>query len=280
LSSGFLQSPDATRAAVATTAIGRRERGALASLLTHSHAVSVLSVIAGVLLWQVAAAHVSDFILPAPYAVLARFADPAWLARLMPALAGAPTHLAIGFALSLAAALPLGIAIGRSGLLTRMLEPLINALYAIPPVAFVPFLIIWFGLFIEARIALVFLMSFFDILVVIIAGARDVRPALIDVGRSFGASGLQRFRLVVLPALMPFLFAALRVGSARAINGMITAELFFAAVNLGAIMKRASQNFDSASALAVVLVVCLLGLLAQSLINLLEGRLLRWHVRG
>ena len=73
-----------------------------------------------------------------------------------------------------------------------MFEPVINAIYAIPPVAFVPFLIIWFGLFLEARVALVFLMSFFDMLVIVIAGARDVRGALVDVGRSFGASHRQR----------------------------------------------------------------------------------------
>jgi NitT/TauT family transport system permease protein len=114
---------------------------------------------------------------------------------------------------------------------------------------------------------------------VVIAGARDVRRPLMDVGQSFGASHVQRLRLIVLPALLPFLFAALRVGSARAINGMITAELFFAAVNLGALMKRASQNFDSAAALSVVVLVCLLGLAAQSLINMLESHFLRWHVR-
>ena len=223
---------------------------------------------AGLALWQLAAGHVSELILPAPSAVLARFADPAWVARLLAALAGSLTQLAIGFALSLAVAVPLGIVIGRSSLLARMFEPLISALYAIPPVAFVPFLIIWFGLFLEARVALVFLMSLFDMLVIVIAGARDVRPALIDVGRSFGASlrpdasGWSCFR-----RSLPFLFAALRVGSARAINGMITAELFFAAVNLGAIMKRATQNFDSATVLSVVLLVCVLGLLAQSVIT-------------
>ncbi len=260
--------------------VERRERGIIAGVLAGDRAVSLLSVVVGLTLWQVAAGQVSELILPAPSAVLARFADPAWVAHLLAALAGSLTQLAIGFALSLAVAVPLGIVIGRSSLLSRMFEPLISALYAIPPVAFIPFLIIWFGLFLEARIALVFLMSVFDILVVIIAGARDVRPALMDVGRSFGASYGQRFRLVVLPALTPFLFAALRVGSARAINGMITAELFFAAVNLGAIMKRGAQNFDSATVLSVVVLVCVLGLLAQSAIDALEGRLLRWHVRS
>jgi len=243
------------------------------------HLISVLSLVIGIGIWQIGSGYVSQFLLPPPSALLGRFTDPAWLARVMPALSNSLVQFALGFALSLAAALPLGIVIGRSSVLTRMFEPLVTALYAIPPVAFVPFLIIWFGLFLEARIALVFLMSFFDILVVVMAGARDVRPALVDVGRSFGASHSQRLRLIVLPALLPFLFAALRVGSARAINGMITAELFFAAVNLGAIMKRATQNFDSATGLAIVLVICLLGLLAQTLINQLERRVLHWHVR-
>lgn len=245
----------------------------------RGHLISILSVIIGLLAWQVAAGHVSAFLLPSPLAVIERFSDPVWVARLGQALSGSLVQLGAGFALSLIVAVPLGIVIGRSTTLTRMFEPLINALYAIPPVAFVPFLIIWFGLFLEGRIALVFLMSFFDILVVVMAGARDVRKPLVDVGRSFGATHAQRLRLVVLPALLPFFFAALRVGSARAINGMITAELFFAAVNLGAIMKRAGQNFDSPTVLAVVLVVCMLGLLAQSIINWLESRLLHWHVR-
>jgi NitT/TauT family transport system permease protein len=257
----------------------KRPPGIVGNLLASRHVVSALSIVVGLSIWQIAAGHVSDLILPTPLAVFERFSDPAWVVRLLGALSSSLTQLGLGFALSIITAVPLGMAIGRSVTLTRMFEPLITALYAIPPVAFVPFLIIWFGLFFQARTSLVFLMSFFDILVIMIAGARDVRRPLIDVGRSFGASYGQRFRLIILPALLPFFFAALRVGSARAINGMITAELFFAAVNLGAIMKRASQNFDSATALSVVLLICFLGLIAQSAINMLESRLLHWHVR-
>jgi NitT/TauT family transport system permease protein len=272
--------PQSAAAVGGATAVVAGEAPAIAArLLAHSRVVSALSIVVGLAIWQVVAGYVSDFILPAPLAVLERFADPAWLMRLLRALSDSLIQLGLGFALSLGTAVPLGIVIGRSSVLTRMFEPVINALYAIPPVAFVPFLIIWFGLFLEARVALVFLMSFFDILVVVIAGARDVRRPLIEVGQSFGASHVQRLRLIVLPALLPFFFAALRVGSARAINGMITAELFFAAVNLGALMKRASQNFDSAAVLSVVVLICLLGLIAQSLINMLESRCLRWHVR-
>jgi len=242
--------------------------------------LSLASVVVVIAAWQWGAGHVSGFLLPAPIEVLWRFLDPKSLSRLFGALGQSLVQLGLGFALTLVVAVPLGVLIGRSRVLAQMFEPVINAIYAIPPVAFVPFLIIWFGLFLQARVALVFLMSVFDVLVIMIAGARDVRGTLVDVGRSFGASDGQRLRLIVLPALLPFFFAALRVGSARAINGMITAELFFAAVNLGAIMKRATQNFDSATVLAVVLLICVLGLLAQSAINLLERHLLHWHVRS
>ena len=241
--------------------------------------LSIASVLFVIALWQWGAGHVSGFLLPPPAEVLSRFLDPKWLSRLLGALGQSLIQLGLGFGLTLLIAVPLGVLIGRSVILTRMFEPVINAIYAIPPVAFIPFLIVWFGLFLEARVALVFLMSVFDVLVIVIAGARDVRSALVDVGRSFGASHQQRLRLIVLPALLPFFFAALRVGSARAINGMITAELFFAAVNLGAIMKRATQNFDSATVLSVVLLICVLGLIAQSGIAWLERRVLHWNVR-
>lgn len=242
--------------------------------------ISALSLALGVCLWQLMASGISDLILPPPTAVFERLMEPAFFARLSRALGQSLIPLALGFAISLAIAIPLGIAIGRSTTLARMIEPVITAIYAIPPVAFVPFLVVWFGLFFQARVALVVLMTVFDVLQVVIAGARDVRPGLLDVGRSFGASPLTRMRLIVLPALSPFLFAGLRVGFARAVNGMITAELFFAAVNLGQIMKRATENFDTAGVLLVVLLVCLLGLLGQALITLLETRLLRWHVRA
>jgi NitT/TauT family transport system permease protein len=270
-------SPGATATAVGGAAPGVEP--ALSRALRDKRLLSIASVLFVIALWQWGAGHVSGFLLPAPADVLDRFLDPKWLARLMGALGQSLVQLCLGFGLTMLVAVPLGVIIGRSVTLTRMFGPVINAIYAIPPVAFVPFLIVWFGLFLEARVALVFLMSVFDVLVLMIAGARDVRRSLVDVGRAFGASHRQRLCLIVLPALLPFFFAALRVGSARAINGMITAELFFAAVNLGAIMKRATQNFDSATVLAVVILVCVLGLIAQSAITLLERRVLHWHVR-
>jgi ABC-type nitrate/sulfonate/bicarbonate transport system permease component len=244
------------------------------------HLAPIASIAVGLLIWEIAAGGFSRFILAPPSAVAARFLDPAFAIPLATSLLSSLSHMVVGFALAFGIALPLGMLMGRSSRLNAMVDPVINALYAIPSVAFVPFLVIWLGLFYESRVALVFAMAFPDILVVIVGGARDIRRNLLNVGRSFGASRLQIARLVLLPAMMPFVMTAFRVGIARAINGMITAELFFAAVNLGAIMKQSAQQFDSAGVLAVIVVVCLLGLAAQWLARRIERRFLAWHLRA
>lgn len=252
----------------------------LGTWLTDSGRLTqVVSVLGGLLVWELIASQFSHFILPPPSAVLARLLDPVFDLKLLSALGRSLQAGILGFMLSLAAAIPLGLLMGRNPRLNAMLDPIISALYSIPSVALVPFLVIWFGLFFESRLALIFIMAFPDILVVVVAGARDIRPNLINVGRSFGADRRQLAFKVIVPAMMPFLMTALRVGSARAINGMITAELFFAAVNLGEMMRMGTRSFDTAGVLTVVVVVCLLGLLAQSLIAALEARFLHWHLR-
>ncbi|MDJ0391242.1 ABC transporter permease [Roseomonas sp. E05] len=237
-----------------------------------------LSILAGLLLWQLVSLGFSDFILPPPTAVLQRLGDPAYLAELGAALAASLGTMLAGFAIAFAVAVPLGTVMGRSPRLAAAVEPVLTAFYAIPPVALVPFVVIWFGLFVEGRIALIVLMSLPDILVVTLAGARDIPPRLIAVGRSFGASPAQMLRRVLLPASLPFLFAAMRVGLARAITGMITAELFLAAAALGGMMKTSAEAFDNAGVFVIVVLVCLLGLAVQSGVRRLERRMLHWHM--
>jgi ABC-type nitrate/sulfonate/bicarbonate transport system permease component len=241
--------------------------------------IYLLSLAAGLLCWELVAAQFSRVVLSPPTAVLAHLVAHTRSGLLPALLVQSLGHAALGFVLATVVAVPLGFLMGRSERAFCMFDPVVNAVYAIPTVAFVPFLIIWFGLFFPGRTALVFLMCVFDMLVAVSAGARNVDPALINVGRSFGAGRWLIVRKVLLPASLPFLFTALRIGLVRAVNGMITAELFFAAVNLGAYMQQAQNRFDSAGLLAVLTILCLLGLAVQEGIKGLEARLLPWHVR-
>jgi ABC-type nitrate/sulfonate/bicarbonate transport system permease component len=237
------------------------------------------SLIGGFTLWQIAAHGSSNVIFAPPTAVLAHLGKDVASGVLPMALLGSLAHLVVGFALAVIVAVPLGFAIGRSAVVAAMADPVMSAIYSVPPVALVPFLIIWFGLFFEARVALVFLMAFFEIVVTVTAGARNVDPSFLALGRSFGAGRVWLITHIMLPASLPFVFTALRVGLVRSINAMITAELFLAAVNLGALMKQQAQRFDMAGLLSIVLLLCLLGLAAQEGLKTLEARLLPWHVR-
>lgn len=238
-----------------------------------------MSIIGGLLVWEAGSRAVPNLVLAPPSQVVAHIIRGSITLELPTLLAYSLGHMALGFLLAAAVSIPLGFLIGRNDWARRMFDPVINALFAIPSVAFVPFLIIWFGLFFEARVALVFLMCVFDMLIAISAGARNVDRNLIDVGRSFGARRLQLWRKVLLPASLPFLFTATRIGMVRAVNAMITAELFFAAVYLGSYMKAATNRYDSAGVLAVILLLAVLGLLLQEGIRALETRLLPWSVR-
>ena len=238
-----------------------------------------LSLLGGLIVWELIAAHFSKVVLSPPTTV-ARHLHAHTINLELPRLLWASLgHTFLGYGIAVAVAVPLGFLMGRSERVFAMFDPIVNALYSIPTIAFVPFFVIWFGLFFPARTALVVIMCIFDILVTVSAGARNVERNLIDVGRAFGAGRWDLFRKVLLPASLPFLFTALRIGMVRAVIAMITAELFFAAVNLGKYMQAAQNRFDSAGLLAVLTILAVVGLLAQEGLKALETRLLPWHFR-
>lgn len=239
-----------------------------------------ISLAVGVVIWELISWQLPSVIFPSPLATLQKIIADSINLTLPLALAHSLGHMFVGFTLALIVAVPLGFLMGRNEKAFLMLDPVVNAIYAIPTVAFVPFLIIWFGLFFEGRTALVFVMCVFDILITVTAGARNVEPSLLQVGRSFGVRGLKLARTVLIPASMPFLFTALRIGLARAVNAMITAELFMATVNLGKYMQDSAARFDSAGILAVIVILCAVGLGSQGALKRLEARMLPWHLKS
>lgn len=248
-------------------------------LLASEWKFTVASLALGVAIWALIASQFSGFVLASPLGVVATLWRDTISGELPTRFAGALVHMVVGFLISVVVAIPLGLVVGRSTVLTDLIEPTLTAIFAIPIVAFVPFVIIWFGLRLEARIALVFIMCVLDMYFIVAAGARDIDRKLVDAARSFGASSAFTFRAVILPASMPFVFTALRIGVVRAVNAMITAELFFAAVNLGEYMKDASNNFDSAGVIAILVILSVTGLGLQEFVRRSEARLLPWHIR-
>lgn len=242
--------------------------------------LSVVSVVGGLVLWQVATQGYSRFVLAPPLAVFARLWELTASLDLPRALGAALGHMVLGYAIACLIAIPIGIAMGRNRFVHDLLDPAVNLIYAVPSVAWAPLIMIWFGLFFPARTALVTIMCVFDMIIVVSTGLANADRKLIAVGRAFGASRWQQVWLVLLPESLPFIFTALRIGAVRAVNGMITAELFLAAVNLGAIMKGAAVRLDSAAVLGVLVVLSVLGLALQEALLLAERRLCAWRAVG
>lgn len=254
-------------------------RSILQTIWKGPHIVYPLSFIFGLFVWQIIAIQLPDVVFASPAGVVIHIVEATLSGVLPKAFLNSIQHMLLGLLLSLIVAIPLGFLMGRNETAFQMFDPIVNAIFSIPSISFVPFLIIWFGLFFEARVALVFVMSVFDVIVIVSAGARNIEPSLINVGRSFAASRRQMFFKVMIPASLPFLLTAVRIGTVRAINAMITAELFFATVNLGAYMEEASSMFDAAGMLAVVLLLALFGLGTQESIKWAEQKLFPWHIR-
>lgn len=239
----------------------------------------LVSFLCGLLVWEAVARHLPQVVFASPAAVFGHIYEATLSGELPLRFADSLNHMLAGLALALLVGIPLGFLMGRNETVFQMFDPVVNAIFSIPSVAFVPFLIIWFGVFYEGRVSLVFVMCVFDILVTVTAGARNIDPKIIQAARSFSTPGLAMFRKVMLPASLPFLLTAVRIGTVRAINAMITAELFFATVNLGEYMEDAAADFDAPAMLAVVFLLAVFGLVCQEGIKWAEGRLLPWHVR-
>jgi ABC-type nitrate/sulfonate/bicarbonate transport system permease component len=237
------------------------------------------SFILGLILWEVIAGSLPNIVFASPSAVFGHIVEATISGDLPSRFANSLQHMVAGLALALVVAIPVGFLMGRNETARQMFDPVVNAVFSIPSVAWVPFLIIWFGVFFEGRVALVFTMCVFDIIVTISAGARNIEPRYVQVAQSFAADRRTMFFKVLMPASYPFLLTAVRIGTVRAVNAMITAELFFATVNLGEYMEEAASRFDAPAMLAVVFLLALFGLACQEGIKWAEGRLLPWHVR-
>jgi NitT/TauT family transport system permease protein len=237
-------------------------------------------IVAIFMIWEIVvrAFDIPQFVLPAPSAILSA----GWKFRvgiLDNSLQTLMTTL-IGFALAVAFGLVTGVMIGSSSLLYDAFYPVLIGFNAIPKVAIVPLLVIWFGIGTVPAVLTAFLISFFPILVNVATGIATMEPELKDVLRALGASRTQIVRKVGLPRAMPYFFASLKIAMPVAFVGSILAETVAANKGIGSLMLIASARFDVALAFAALLVTGFMGMAFYWIANLLEQRVTGWSVRG
>jgi NitT/TauT family transport system permease protein len=187
------------------------------------------------------------------------------------------TAFAIGLALAVAAGLPLGILLGRSNTLNAMFDPFITAFNATPRLVFLPLLMLWLGIGVWSKVAIVFLGALFPLLINTHEGVRNADKLLINVVRSFGANEWDVARLVVIPNSLPFIVVGLRLAVGRAILGVVVAEFFGAQDGLGVLMVRAASSFNVDVVFAGLIIFAALSLIMTGLVKLVEERMNRWR---
>jgi ABC-type nitrate/sulfonate/bicarbonate transport system permease component len=184
---------------------------------------------------------------------------------------------AIGLALAIVAGLPLGILLGRSNTLSAMFDPFITAFNATPRLVFLPLLMLWFGIGLWSKVAVVFLGALFPLLINTYEGVRNADKLLINVVRSFGAKEWDIARLVVVPNALPFIVVGLRLAIGRAVLGVVVSEFFGSQEGLGVVMVRAASAFQVNVVFAGLIIFAALSLLMTGLVKLLEDRMTRWR---
>ena len=187
------------------------------------------------------------------------------------------TAFALGLALSIIVGLPLGVLLGRSNTLNAMFDPFVTAFNATPRLVFLPLLMLWFGIGLWSKVAVVFLGALFPLLINTYEGVRNADRLLINVVRSFGAGEWDIARLVVVPNALPFIIVGLRLAIGRAVLGVVVSEFFGSQEGLGVVMVRAASSFRVDVVFAGLIVFAGLSLLMTGLVKLLEERLSRWR---
>lgn len=196
---------------------------------------------------------------------------------IQPHLAASFRSLAIGFGISLVAGLGIGIAMGLSTRIFTALDIYVNAMLFVPALTFAPILFAAFGLSDTTRIAVVIMYAVFIIIINTAAGIRDVDDPLIDMAASFGASRAATVRRVILPAAVPLILAGLRLGTGRAVKGMINGEMFIALIGLGGLAARFGDESNFPSVWAMAVFIMIIAVVLNEFVNWAEKRLTSWY---
>jgi NitT/TauT family transport system permease protein len=186
--------------------------------------------------------------------------------------------LLLGFGLAIVTGMAIGIAMGMFKTLRRIVDPYVNAFYAMPTVAMVPLVIIWLGLGFEAKVFLTWLVSVFPVIINAQVGVMNVPPAFIETARAFGCDRWQLFRRVILQAGVPFLIAGIRLGLGRALVGVVVAEMFTALTGLGSMIVFYGNTFRTAELFVPMVVLAILSVVITNLIYRVEVWIAPWRM--
>ena len=186
----------------------------------------------------------------------------------------------IAFAAAVVVGIPLGLVMGQARVVEQALDPLLQFFRQTSALALYPVFILLLGLGETSKVFVIFWATLFPILLSTIGGVKEVDGKLVEMARTYGASRLAIFRRVVLPASVPAIFVGLRLSATTALLLLIAAEMIGANKGVGFQVMNAQYNFQIPLMFAAILLLALLGLLANAVLVLLQKKLCRWSQPG
>jgi len=216
-------------------------------------------------------------LVPPPSRVFATILDLARTGELATHITATLTRVAFGFGFGVVAGTLLGAISGYWGLARRLLDPTVQALRAIPSLAWVPLFILWLGIFETSKVALIAIGVFFPVYLGVMGAILSVDRKIVEVGRIFRLSGPAMIRRILLPAVLPAYVVALRVGLGLGWMFVVAAELIGASEGLGYLLLDGQQLGKPAQIMAAIVIFAILGKLTDWLIEIGAAPFLRWQ---
>ncbi len=183
-----------------------------------------------------------------------------------------------GYALAVVVSIPLALAVAYSRFMERSVYPVIVFLQIIPKIAIAPLFIIWFGFGFTPKLLLVFLLSFFPIVVSSIAGFKSADRDVMDFARTTGAGGWKLFLKIRLPQALPQIFTGLKVGAALAATAAVVAEFVASDRGLGYLLLQYNGQLDTPMVFATIVLLSLIGIVVYYAVEVIERLAIPWHV--
>jgi NitT/TauT family transport system permease protein len=250
----------------------------LAAALRRMHFAGLISVITGLVLWELLSRVVvaNPLFLAAPTQIFAAILSLSESGQLGHHIAVSGLEFAVGYVIASIIGIGLGLAMASSETAKRICQPWISGLYATPTIALAPLFILWFGIGIWSKVLVVIFLVLFPVTINTEAGLRTTSARLIEMLRSFGATPRQIFFKVSLPSATPFILAGLKLGIGRGLIAVVVAELFGSRAGLGRLISQSADAFNMPELFAGVIVLAAAGIAMTAGFGWLERKLVPW----
>lgn len=234
--------------------------------------------------WQLAgsAGLISPAFMPTPAVILSSLLQLAGSGELAHHLGISLERAGLGFLIGGALGIALGLFAGISRTFGYLVDPSVQVLRLVPHLAIAPLIILWFGFGEVSKVAIIISGSFFPLYINTYTGIRGADGKLLEVGRTLDFGAYKKLKRIILPAALPNILLGVRLSLGAAWIGLVVAELIGSQSGVGFLINNAKQNADTKLIFAGIIIFAVAGKLIDSLVRLLERKLLKWrdHYRG